>query len=67
MVVATTLMRDYGPDRQSIHDGLAKLRDVPSVLFGTLTFDPTTRRVSHPASVDLVVKDGRFAVWQKQA
>ena len=67
MIVATTLMRDYGPDRQSIHDGLAKLRDVPSVLFGTLTFDPTTRRVSHPASVDLVVKDGRFAVWQKQA
>jgi branched-chain amino acid transport system substrate-binding protein len=67
MVVATTVMRQFGADRQSIRDGLAKVRDVPSVLFGTVTFDPVTRRVSHPSSVDLVVKDGHFAVWQKQA
>jgi branched-chain amino acid transport system substrate-binding protein len=67
MVVATTVMRQFGADRQSIHDGLAKARDIPSVLFGTVTFDPATRRVSHPSSVDLVVKDGRFAVWQKPA
>jgi len=67
MVIATTVMRQYGADRQAIHDGLAKLRDVPSVLFGTVTFDPATRRVSHPSSVDLVVRDGRFAVWQKPA
>ena len=67
MVVATTVMREFGTDRQAIHDGLAKARDIPSVLFGTVTFDAATRRVTHPASVDLVVKDGRFAVWQKQA
>jgi branched-chain amino acid transport system substrate-binding protein len=67
MVVATTVMRQFGTDRQSIHDGLLKARDIPSVLFGTVTFDPATRRVSHPSSVDLIVKDGRFAVWQKQA
>ena len=64
MVVATTVMRQFGTDRQAIHDGLMRVRDVPSVLFGTVTFDPATRRVSHPSSVDLVVKDGQFAVWK---
>ena len=67
MVVATTVMRQFGTDRQAIHDGLGKVHDVPSVLFGTLTFDPATRRVSHPSSIDLVVKDGRFELWQKSA
>ena len=47
--------------------GSPKVHDVPSVLFGTVTFDPATRRVSHPSSVDLVVKGGRFEVWQKSA
>ncbi len=64
MVVLTTVMRQFGTDRAAIHDGLAKVRDIPSVLFGTATFDPATRRVSHPASVDLIVKDGRFTVWK---
>ncbi len=67
MVVAIHVMRQFGAERQAIHDGLAQIRDVPSVLFGTMAFDPATRRVSHPGSVDLVVKDGRFVVWQKQA
>jgi branched-chain amino acid transport system substrate-binding protein len=64
MVVAATVMRQFGADRQAIHDGLGKVRDVPSVLFGSVTFDPATRRVSAPSSVDLVVKDGRFTVWK---
>jgi len=63
MIVTATVMKQFGVDRQAIHDGLAKVRDVPSVLFGTVTFDPVTRRVSAPSSVDLVVKDGRFVVW----
>ena len=67
MVVATTVMRQFGATRQAIHDGLAQVRDVPSVLFGSVTFDPATRRVSHPSSVDLVVRDGQFEVWRKPA
>jgi branched-chain amino acid transport system substrate-binding protein len=67
MVVATTVMQQFGTTRQDIHDGLAKVRNIPSVLYGSLTFDPATRRVSHPSSVDLVVRDGQFVVWQKQA
>ena len=64
MVVATTVMQQFGTSRQAIHDGLAKVHDVPSVLFGRVSFDPATRRVSHPSSVDLVVKDGQFTVWK---
>ena len=67
MVVAITVMKQFGPTRTAIHDGLAQVRDVPSVLFGTATFDPVTRRVNHPASVDLLVRGGRFAVWQPKA
>ena len=67
MVVATTVMREAGATRQAVHDGLATVRNVPSVLFGSVTFDPVTRRVSHPSSVDLVVKDGQFTLWRKQA
>ena len=57
------MLRQYGTTRQAVHDGLAKVRDVPSVLFGTVQFDPATRRVRHPASIDLVVHDGAFALW----
>ncbi len=63
MILAATVMRQFGAGRQAIHDGLAKVKDAPSVLFGTVTFDPVTRRVSAPSSVDLVVKDGKFVVW----
>jgi branched-chain amino acid transport system substrate-binding protein len=63
MVVAATVMKQFGTDRAAIRDGLAKVRDVPSVLFGSVTFDPVTRRVAAPSSVDLVVRNGRFVVW----
>lgn len=63
MILAAAVMRQYGIGRQAIRDGLAAIHDVPSVLFGTVQFDPATRRVRHPASIDLVVRDGRFVVW----
>jgi branched-chain amino acid transport system substrate-binding protein len=63
MILAATVMREYGVSRKAVHDGLAQVRDVPSVVFGKISFDPATRRVKHPASVDLVVKNGAFALW----
>ena len=63
MMLAAAVLRQYGTTRQAVHDGLAQVRDVPSVLFGTVQFDPATRRVRHPASIDLVVHDGAFALW----
>jgi branched-chain amino acid transport system substrate-binding protein len=61
MAIAHTLIAEYGPDRQAIHDGLSKV-EVPTVLFGRAKFDVTTRRISGPHYVRLQVKDGKFVV-----
>ena len=63
MMLLAAVMRQFGATRTGIHDGLAKVKDVPSVLFGTVQFDPETRRVRHPASIDLIVRGGAFALW----
>ena len=63
MLLLALVMRQFGTGRTEIRDGLTKIKDVPSVLFGSVQFDPTTRRVQHPASIDLVVRDGAFALW----
>ncbi|SKA35833.1 branched-chain amino acid transport system substrate-binding protein [Enhydrobacter aerosaccus] len=64
MILMAQVMRESGIDRQAIHDGLSKVKDVPSVIFGKATFDPKTRRVAGAMSVDLVVKDGKFTIYQ---
>jgi branched-chain amino acid transport system substrate-binding protein len=60
---AAAAIRLGGPDRRAIRDALAKLRDVPSVIFGAATFDPQTRRVLGAKNAELIVKGGRFHVW----
>jgi branched-chain amino acid transport system substrate-binding protein len=52
-----------GPTRQGIHDALPQLKDVPSVLYGKVTFDTATRRVQNPTFNNLIVKDGQFVPW----
>jgi len=56
-------IRQFGTDRKAIRDGLAKIEDVPSVIFGKIKFDPTTRRVAGARHLYLVVKDGKFTTW----
>ena len=63
MMLLATVMRQFGTGRTEIRDGLGQVKDVPSVLFGSVQFDPETRRVRHPASIDLVVRGGAFALW----
>ncbi len=63
MTLIAAVMRQFGATRAGVHNGLLAVRDVPSVLFGTVTFDPDTRRVHHPASIDLVVRRGAFTLW----
>lgn len=63
MMLLAAVLRQSGPTRAGVHDGLLAARDVPSVLFGAVTFDPDTRRVRHPASIDLEVRGGAFALW----
>jgi branched-chain amino acid transport system substrate-binding protein len=52
-----------GPTRQGVHDALAKLKDVPSVTNGSVTFDVATRRVQNPKFTPLQVKNGTFVAW----
>jgi branched-chain amino acid transport system substrate-binding protein len=60
-IIAAYALRSGGLDRRGVRDALAKLHDVPSVVFGKATFDPTTRRVIGVKSIDLVVRDGHWA------
>jgi branched-chain amino acid transport system substrate-binding protein len=57
------VMRQFGTTRQAIHDGLGRIRDSPSVIFGKVTFDPATRRVAGARTVDMQVVGGKFTVW----
>jgi branched-chain amino acid transport system substrate-binding protein len=63
MVLVTEVIKQYGTDRKAIRDGLAQIKDVPSVVYGKVTFDPETRRVAKPQSINLIVKDGTFTLW----
>ena len=63
IVLLADVIDTYGTDRTAIRDGLAKIRDVPSVIYGKATFDPEKRRVAGARAVYLVVRDGKFTLW----
>ncbi len=63
IVLLAAVIDKYGTDRTAIRDGLATIKDVPSVIFGKATFDPQTRRVAGARAEYLVVKEGKFALW----
>jgi branched-chain amino acid transport system substrate-binding protein len=63
IILLADVMNKYGLERKQIHDGLAEIKDVPSVIYGKATFDPKTRRPAGARAVYLVVKNGVFAIW----
>jgi branched-chain amino acid transport system substrate-binding protein len=63
IILMADVMNQYGTDRKAIHDGLATIKDVPSVIYGKATFDPETRRIAGAGAVYLVVKNGAFTIW----
>ncbi|WP_421991399.1 ABC transporter substrate-binding protein [Roseococcus sp.] len=64
MVLVSTLVNRYGVTRPAIRQGIAQIRDVPSVIFGTIRFDTETRRVAGARYKRLVVRDGRFQLFE---
>src|SRR5476649_1268918 len=64
VTLVAQVMNQFGFEREQIHQGLAKVKDVPSVIFGKATFDTATRRVNGAMNVELVVKDGRFQLHE---
>ncbi len=65
MNIVAALIDTAGTDRTAIRDAFTKIKDVPSVIYGTVNFNPETRRVTKPGFVDLVVKDGQFVAAGK--
>lgn len=63
MILVYHVIKQAGPDRKAIRDTLATIKDVPSVIYGTVQFDPATRRISGPRNINLVIKDGQYTVW----
>ena len=63
ILAASAIRSAASTDRKAIRDAFYRVKDVPSVVFGKATFDPNTRRVVGVKSVDLIVKDGKWAVW----
>lgn len=63
MIVAATLLRDYGDTREAVHEGLSKATNIPSVVYSSVRFDPATRRVQDPHMIEVVVQNGQFVVW----
>jgi len=61
--VAAAAIAIGGTDRTAVRDAFAKLKDVPSVIYGKVTFNSGTRRVDEFLGARLVVKNGKFAVW----
>ena len=62
-ILLASVMRQFGTDRKAIKDGLGKIKGVPSVVYGSVTFDPETRRVANPLVSRIVVKDGKWVAW----
>lgn len=66
MKLIAAAIAEGGADRQGIRDALARIRDVPSVVYGSVTFNPETRRVDRPRDARLVIENGQFVVWDGQ-
>src|SRR5919206_1161878 len=62
-ILLAAVMRQYGADRKAIKEGLAKIKDVPSVVYEKVTFDTETRRVANPHVSRIVVKNGKWTAW----
>lgn len=63
MILVYHVIKEAGTDRKAIRDTLATIKDVPSVIYGTVQFNPETRRVSAPRNIYIVIKDGQYTVW----
>ena len=63
MILIAEAIRIGGPTREGVHTALPKLKDVPSVKYGKLTFDLESRRVLNPRFSPLIVKDNQFVKW----
>lgn len=63
IILVGAVIKQGGADRKAIHDALVTIKDIPSVIYGKVSFDPQTRRISGPKNINIIVKDGKFVLW----
>ncbi|MFP3464127.1 ABC transporter substrate-binding protein [Leifsonia sp. SIMBA_070] len=62
--VAVAAAKIGGTDRAGILAGFKKVKDVPSVVYGKITFDQSTRRVASPQLTPSILKDGKWVAYK---
>ncbi|WOQ16929.1 ABC transporter substrate-binding protein [Raineyella sp. W15-4] len=62
--VAVAVAKQGGPTREGILKGFGEVKDVPSVIYGSITFDPATRRVQDPRLTPTILKDGKWVEYK---
>ena len=63
IVLWAKLVEGWGATREAMLTGLTEIKDVPSVIYGTCAFDKATRRVQGASYKRLLVRDGKFTLW----
>lgn len=61
--VAVAAAKVGGTTREGILNGFKKVKDVPSVVYGKITFDPSTRRVKSPQLTPTILKGGKWVAY----
>jgi branched-chain amino acid transport system substrate-binding protein len=62
-VVAKAAESDPSIGRKSVRDAFASVKDVPSVIYGKVSFNPATRRVDDFLGARLIIRDGAEVAW----
>lgn len=61
--VAVAAAKVGGTSRAGILKGFKKVKDVPSVVYGKITFDQTTRRIASPTLNPTILKGGKWIAY----
>ena len=61
--LAAAVLAIGGNDRKAIRDAFAQVKNVPSIIYGTVSFNPQNRRVDDFLGARLVVKGGKLIAW----
>ncbi len=63
LVLAAAVLNASKLDRASVKEAFGKVRSVPSVIYGTVEFNTTTRRVDDFLGARLIVRNGKLIAW----
>jgi branched-chain amino acid transport system substrate-binding protein len=61
--VAVAAAKAGGTSREDILKGFGKVKDVPSVVYGAITFDKETRRIASPTLTPTILKAGKWIAY----